>query len=449
MTKSSGVIVGVVAAICCAQSSNALPYMNAVANPADAVTWKLGWQGQACDQVCESQNMWCSEHEWPASQDEFNKIASSVGARCSSVISGSYDTNPQLGSDQNGQTNCWWEDDQPGDNRCAAVPENEEHQRFCPCAVSKPKPTPAKAQWELGYLGQSCEQVCSSQSMWCTETSWPNTADEFTAILKEIPNAGCTSIDGGWSDMETNPEKQDGQCWWAATKDSGRCTLVPPSDHQRFCPCTKTKPPPPPPQWKVGYLGQDCNKVCNSQNLYCHEGHWPTSAMEFATILTDTSTTCRSTSPGWSDMGANPEMDESYNCWWSGGTNNRCGILPPSDHHRFCPCSTSPPAPTWMIAYAGQNCTRACDSVGRKCTESVWPTSDMEFTTILNKIPNNGCASSSAGWSDMEANPEKQGDQCWWSSTSMQRCDATPPSDHERFCPCVPRAADSSVVSVV
>jgi len=96
---------------------------------------------------------------------------------------------------------------------------------------------------------------------------------------------------------------------------------------------------------------------------------------------------------------------------------------------------------TWMLGGAGQNCSFACHSQAMRCTEKAWPTSQSNFQQeVLNTIPNNGgCNKIKNVGDDMESDPQKQGDTCWWDAdpADRYRCNEIPSSDHQRFCPCV------------
>ena len=84
----------------------AAPYKEVADNE---ITWMYGWEDQSCDTVCESQQKFCWENEWPTSEQEFSAIVSESGAWCDSLTPGDSTTNPQTSP-----TTCYWEDSQIG-----------------------------------------------------------------------------------------------------------------------------------------------------------------------------------------------------------------------------------------------------------------------------------------------------------------------------------------------
>jgi len=196
--------------------------------------------------------------------------------------------------------------------------------------------------------------------------------------------------------------------------------------------------------WMLGGAGQNCSFACHSQAMRCTEKAWPSTQYNFQQEVLSTMPNnggCNTIQSERADQESDPQK-QGDTCWWDADPADRyrCNEIPASDHQRFCPCT--PPPPTWVLGGAGQSCHKVCYSKAMRCTEKVWPATQYEFQQeVLNTMPNNGgCNEIKNVGDDMESDPQKQGDTCWWDAdpADKYRCNEIPSSDHQRFCPCTP-----------
>lgn len=90
----------------------------------------------------------------------------------------------------------------------------------------------------------------------------------------------------------------------------------------------------------------------------------------------------------------------------------------------------------WVPGPRGVSCEAVCREAWSTgvCLENQWPTKTEEFETVLANM-DVGC--SIAGNHDPAAHhPSSDGSSCFWRSNATSRCDATPPEDVHRLCPC-------------
>mmetsp|Transcript_22955 Transcript_22955/g.64082 ORF Transcript_22955/g.64082 Transcript_22955/m.64082 type:complete len:119 (-) Transcript_22955:156-512(-) len=92
--------------------------------------------------------------------------------------------------------------------------------------------------WVKGGGGSSCTAVCAARGG-CNEEAFPQSAEEFNAIL-EATMLTCETIQEGGAQYD--PSTDGHHCGWSSGDDkSGKCEAAGDQGTYRFCPCATDK----------------------------------------------------------------------------------------------------------------------------------------------------------------------------------------------------------------
>lgn len=203
----------------------------------------------------------------------------------------------------------------------------------------------------------------------------------------------------------------------------------------------------------LGGAGQSCYEACATfwmeETPLASPGWpgWPTSASKLAAILAQIpggAAACSAYNLSAGGASDDPIDSASGACYWGDGGYGSASST--SGGRRICPC-TPPPPPTWILGYMDDNCYGACQNYGMVCPGRLagpgwpeWPTTLVEFESILAQIPNGTAACSnyqlSTGGSFSDDPVDSASGACFWGQ-DMGTCGAYPATGGRRICPCV------------
>lgn len=94
--------------------------------------------------------------------------------------------------------------------------------------------------------------------------------------------------------------------------------------------------------------------------------------------------------------------------------------------------------PSWILGSKGKNCNDICTSAGRHCIGGYWPTDTRTLLNISITAGNgvSGCVHALRSDTFNYAPTNEQGSCFYAPNPKTIACDATPPSTHQRYCPC-------------